>query len=217
VVTKPYYQDALVTLYHGDCRDILPTLTFDVVISDPPFGIMHDSAHGASWQGTQIAGDMDTTSRDWMLTSIADTPAIVFGTWKVSRPSRTRQVLIWDKGPASGMGDLMFPWKNSFEEIYIIGDGFTGRRDEAVLFGHRIVTWESNGREHPNQKPESLMLYLIGKCPDGVILDPFCGSGTTLAAAKRLARASIGIEIDERYCEIAARRLSQGTLAEMFR
>ncbi len=116
------------------------------------------------------------------------------------------------------MGDLTFPWKLSFEEIYVIGNGFRGRRDESVLRGHRVFTWESgpaldgNGRKHPNEKPVSLCGYLISKTDAHTILDPFMGSGTTLRAAKDLGRRAIGIEIEEKYCEIAAKRLSQGVL-----
>jgi len=110
------------------------------------------------------------------------------------------------------MGDLSFPWKNSFEEIYILGSGFIGHRDEAVLRGHIQVSWESKGRSHPNQKPVSLMAYLASKHPAQTILDPFMGSGTTLRAAKDLGRSCIGIELEEKYCAIAVQRLRQEVL-----
>jgi len=87
-----------------------------------------------------------------------------------------------------------------------------GRRDEGVLRGHTVVTWETKGRRHINEKPLSLMLALIEKSPPEPILDPFAGSGTTLRAAKDLGRRCIGIEIEERYCAIAAARLRQGVL-----
>jgi site-specific DNA-methyltransferase (adenine-specific) len=211
---KPYYEHAGITIYHGDCREVLPPIDFDCVVMDPPYGINHTSNYGASWENTEIQGDGDTSLRDWVLSTIIPQrlPIFVFGTWKVPRPERTRQVLIWDKGPAFGMGDLSFPWKNSFEEIYVIGDGFYGSRDEAVLRGHLIVSWESKGRVHPNQKPESLIKYLIGKTGSKEICDPFMGSGTTLRAAKDLGRKAIGIEIEEKYCEIAAKRLGQEVL-----
>jgi len=210
---KPYYEYEGITIYHGDCRDILPTLkSVDLVLTDPPYGLDYASNHGASWQGTKILGDLDTTLRDSVLAFLSDVPAYVFGTWKTPQPRGVRQILIWDKGPASGMGNLKFPWKNSFEEIYVLGDGFCGSRDEAVLIGYTQVSWESKGRCHPNQKPLSLIRYLLSKHTAQTILDPFMGSGTTLRAAEDLGRKAIGIEIEERYCEIAAKRLQQEVL-----
>ena len=110
------------------------------------------------------------------------------------------------------MGDLTFPWKPSWEEIYVSGGGFEGNRTEGVLKGFTTTTWESVDRFHPNQKPVSLLKHLIGKTKAGLILDPFMGSGTTLRAAKDLGRKAIGIEIEEKYCEIAANRLRQEVL-----
>jgi site-specific DNA-methyltransferase (adenine-specific) len=110
------------------------------------------------------------------------------------------------------MGDLSIPWKPNWEEVYVIGIGFSGKRTTGVLSGHTVVTWASKGRQHPNQKPVSLMRELINKCPTGTIVDPFMGSGTTLRAAKDLGRKAIGIELEERYCEIAANRLRQEVL-----
>jgi len=209
---KPYYDRAGITIYHGDCREVLPPLDAAVMVTDPPYGIAHESGWEGPFQGTQIANDGSTDLRDLVLTQWAPRPAIVFGTWRIARPAGTRAVLIWDKGPASGMGDLSFPWKGSFEDIYVIGKGFAGRRDEGVIKGHHVVTWASKGRVHPNQKPTSLLAVLIEKCPPGVVVDPFMGSGSTLRAAKDLHRQAIGIEIEERYCEIAAKRLAQGVL-----
>jgi DNA modification methylase len=215
---QPYYYDgkAGITIYHGDCRDVLHTLSRNGlgVVTDPPYGVAHATNRkvrgvGASWLKTQIANDNDTTIRDEILAWAEGLPAIAFGSWKQPKPKNTRAVLIWDKGPASGMGDLSLPWKPSWEEIYIIGNGFRGTRDEGVLRGYTVVTWESSGRCHPNEKPISLMRALVNKVVANTIIDPFMGSGPTLRAAKDLGRRAIGIEIEERYCEIAARRLQQ--------
>ena len=209
---KPYYDEGGITIYHGDCREILPSLEpAGLVVMDPPYGIAYASNHGASWSGSEIANDSDTALRDWIVSSV-QAPMIIFGTWKCSRPANTKQVLIWDKGPAFGMGDLSFPWKNSFEEIYILGEGFRGARDPGVIRGHVMVSWESKGRQHPNQKPVSLIRYLLSKAPAGVVVDPCMGSGTTLRAAKDIGRRAIGIEIDEHYCEVAATRMRQCVL-----
>ena len=105
------------------------------------------------------------------------------------------------------MGDLTFPWGNSDEEIYVLGDGFKGKRSANVLVHAKPPV---NGRDaHPTPKPVSLMERLIEKCPPGTIADPFAGSGATLLAARNLGRKAIGVELEEKYCEIIAKRLDQ--------
>jgi DNA modification methylase len=202
-----------ITIIHGDCQVILPTLevgTVGAVVMDPPYGISHSSNKGASWEGTQIENDSDTSLRDWAIGWAEERglPWASFGSWKQPRPIQTRAVLIWDKGPAFGMGDLSFPWKLSWEEIYIGGQGWKGPRDEGVLRGHILVSWESKGRKHPHQKPVSLMSHLISKLPrEATILDPFAGTGSTLVACMKAGRRGIGIELDERYIPVIERRV----------
>jgi hypothetical protein len=112
--------------------------------------------------------------------------------------------------PAFGMGDLRFPWKGSWELIYVKGNTWRGRRDEGVLRGHIQVSWESHGRSHPHQKPVSLIEALLEKLPDGsLILDPFMGSGTTGVAALRLGHRFIGIELDLHHFTTACERISE--------
>jgi hypothetical protein len=213
---RPYYDEDGITIYHADCRDLFGLITADVLVTDPPFGIAYASGStGLSWwHGKQIAHDEDTSLRDAVLEWWGRKPALIFGSRKRPEPTGTRMVLIWDKGPALGMGALDLPWKPSYEEIYVLGRGFTGRRDEgAVIYEPPVQAMARNGRQHPNEKPVGLMARLIAKCPPGVVLDTFAGVGSTLVAAKLLGRRALGCEIEERYCEIAARRLSQGVLA----
>ena len=182
----------------------------DVVITDPPYGINHSSGHGASWQNTRIAGDNDTTLRDQVLRGLENVAA--FGTWKTPPIEDTKGALIFDKGPAFGMGDLRFPWKCSFEMIYVRGNIWRGDRDEGVLRGHIQVSWETQGRSHPHQKPVSLCEALMKKVPfDCSILDPFMGSGTTGVASVKTGRRFVGIEIEEKYFDIACRRIEEAT------
>ncbi len=210
---QPWWQSECgrFTLYCADCLDVLPQLEaggVQAVITDPPYGISHSSRHGASWQNTMIAGDSDTRVRDRALDGI-DTVA-AFGTWKTPPIREVRGVLVWDKGPASGMGDLGFPWKPSWELIYIRGSAWSGRRDEGVLRGPVVLTWESAGRAHPHEKPVWIAEMLIGKLPGiDTIIDPFTGSGTTGVACAKTGRRFIGIEISEDYCRIAKRRIQQ--------
>ena len=207
----PYYQDEHVTLYHGDClTEHREWLDADVLVTDPPYGYAHASNRADSaWRNEAIANDEDLQARNSAMSAWGERPALVFGSWKMPKPAGTHTVLTWDKGPASGMGDLSIPWKPNTEEIYVLGRGFTGHRGSSVLTGHTVVTWASKGREHPNMKPVSLMERLIEKTI-GVVADPFAGSGSTLVAARNLGRKAIGVELEEKYCEIIAKRLSQG-------
>jgi DNA modification methylase len=204
----PYYADDLVTIYHGDCREWMPEA--DVLVTDPPYGMGYQSNFALTGPSRPIAGDGDTTLRDWLL-SVWTGPALVFGTWRVPRPP-CDQLLVWDKGDTPGMGNLTIPWGPSHEEVYVIGSGFSGRRSGSVLRVRGYGAMADARPDHPTPKPVALMAQLIEKCPSGTILDPFMGSGTTLVAAKSLGRKAIGIEIEERYCEIAAQRCSQEVL-----
>jgi DNA modification methylase len=192
--------------------EILPTLPkVDAVVMDPPYGIAYASNHvgkttTAQWMNRAIANDEDTAARDAVLAWHGGAWAC-FGSHKRGAPENSRGWLIWDKGPASGMGDLSFPWKTSFEFIFVGGPGWRGHRDEGVLKGHWIVTRASMGRAHPNEKPVSLMQHLVGKVPGTILLDPFMGSGTTGVACAKLGRRFIGVEIDPVYFDIACRRI----------
>ena len=209
---RPFYDRRGVTIYHGDCREILPELMSSVaaVVTDPPYGLR---LRGLSKTGAnahvRIAGDDTTDLRDWIVRTCRTVlPLIVFGSPKVVRPDRPRGILIWDKGPSVGMGDLSFPWKPSHEEIYVFGRGWHGHRDPGVL---RCLPPHHRGKQrqfHPTEKPVALMRELVKKAPDGAICDPCMGSGSTLLAARELSRPSIGIEIEEKYCTVAAQRLT---------
>jgi len=223
---KPYYSDDAVTIFHGDALELIglgdkpsvwseglaAVVPGDVLVTDPPYGVNYYSGARRS-MGTPAAirGDEDTTLRDDLL-SIWGGPALVFGSWKAPRPHATHTRLIWDTKGALGMGDLRVPWKPSDQEIYVLGQGFSGPRTSNVLSVAPVQSMASNGRVHPHEKPVPLLRMLIEKCPPGTILDPFMGSGTTLRAAKDLGRKAIGIEIEEKYCQIAAERCAQEVL-----
>ena len=183
-----------------------------VIVMDPPYGYSHASSHGASWQNTNIANDHDTSLRDYIIEWAVDTPFACFGHWKVTKPEGLKGVLVWDKGPAFGMGDLNFPWKPSWEEIYIKGDGWHGKRTEGVERGHIVVSWESKGRRHPHAKPVSLCAAIVAKAPPGVVIDPVAGTGPVGQACKDLGRKCIMIELELKYVKIAAERLRQDVL-----
>ena len=215
MTTAPYYQDEHVTLYHGDCLQLADVWTeADVLITDPPYGVSHSPfvrRKGAQkWES--IAGDTDLAARDAALTAWGDGPAIVFGKWTQPRPAGTRARLIWDKRPCGFTGDLAMPWGATEEEIYVLGRGFTGKRRPNVISVPTLMSGDANRPDHPTPKPVGLMEHLISYSPPGVIADPFAGSGSTLVAARNLGRTAIGVELEERYCELIAQRLSQGAL-----
>lgn len=212
---EPYYEDDHVVLYNAKCEDI-PELwaSADVLVSDVPYGIDYRSNSPRDTLARSIAGDKDTELRDYAILTHEravgpDAPAVIFGTWRVPRPTGTRQVLVWDTKGALGMGAMDLPWKPAHQEIYILGKGFHGRRTSDVITCAPVQSLGKNGRVHPHQKPVSLMEALIEKCPSGVIGDPFAGSGSTLIAARNLGRKAVGVEVDEAYCEIIAKRLEQ--------
>jgi site-specific DNA-methyltransferase (adenine-specific) len=212
----PYYADDSVTLYHGDCREITDWLSADVLVTDPPYGMAYESKHNRDRRnlkkGRSIAGDHTPELRDLALSLWGPRPAVIFGTWRIPRPAAVRALLIWHKRGAGGLGDLSLPWLSTHEEIYILGNGFVGRRSDSVLPVPPLNSGDSERPDHPTPKPVPLMELLLTKCPPGVIADPFAGSGSTLVAARNLGRTAIGVEIEERYCEIAARRLAQDVL-----
>lgn len=136
--TTPYYSDSLATLYLGNALD--PDLTLlwsaaDVLIFDPPYGVNYQSGARRDTLAASIANDEDTSVRDYCLTEWGATkPALVFGSWRIPRPSATKARLVWDTGGALGMGDLSIPWKPADQEIYVLGDGpWQGRRSNNVL------------------------------------------------------------------------------------
>lgn len=220
-LTRPYWQGDGVTLYHGDCREVTGWLSADVLVTDPPYGVewrpgqSFNHAPGRARQGDKLMNDRDTQIRDDALALWGKKrPAVVFGTWRRPRPADVTQRLIWHKqGNCPGMNNAA--WYSAEEEIYLIGGGWTGKPAQNVIVTRERRTGATGfvaRTGHPTPKPGALMEVLISKCPPGVIADPFCGSGSTLMAARNQGRQAIGVEIDERYCEVAARRLDQGIL-----
>src|SRR5699024_11351225 len=234
---KPYYEDDFVTLYHGDCLEVTEWLGADVLVTDPPYGIAHrhkrtsgKTKHerrkrsqerraqgGVEYHG--VANDNSTEARDLALQLWGTRPALVFGTWRRPRPANTIQRLIWHKADqATGLASPQsHPWISKDEEIDVLGQRMGQFNGNGRVDGTVYTTSESRGSRvrqigHPTPKPLDLMETLIEKCPPGVVADPFAGSGSTLVAAKRLGRRAIGVELEEKYCEIAVRRLSQDVL-----
>jgi DNA modification methylase len=208
----PYYQDELVTIYHGDCREILPSIEADVIVTDPPYGMGY--RHGARKDGYRLGADEESIAGDdepfdpaFLLAR--GVPLILWGAnHYADRLPACRGWLVWDKRDGSGsndQSDCELAWTNFLTVSRVFSARWSG--------AHRTGREQIEGRLHVNQKPIALMAWCLRwLLNEGTILDPFIGSGSTLIAARELNRHAIGIEIEERYCEIAARRCSQGVL-----
>lgn len=222
---KPYFEASGVTLFHGDCLEIVQSLQFASVITDPPYGIRvclgvtSKGSDGGMWAGLKIEGDHSLEVRDALLHLIEDCPThAIFASHKTPALDYPA-LLVWDKGGHTGAGNLSVPWKPCFEFIWIRGE-WTGDRTSSVLRYNAIagcVGARNDGfRYHPTEKPVALMQHLTSKAPAGPVLDPFMGSGTTGIACIRTKRPFIGIEIDEAHCETAAKRIERELQQQVF-
>ncbi len=210
---KAYYEDSAVTIWHGDCREILPMLAqFDLLLTDPPYGLDGHAHRGPiSWTNQArgndygaVLWDKHPASKDDMeLMRGKSELQIIWGGNFFDLPA-SRGWLVWDKQNTGDFGDCELAWTNLEQPIRIFHHLWNG-----MIKGSERGT----RRVHPTQKPTELMRWCLNFVPNAsTILDPFMGSGTTLRAAKDLGRKAIGIEIEERYCEIAARRMAQEVL-----
>jgi site-specific DNA-methyltransferase (adenine-specific) len=214
---QPYYADDMVTLYHGDCRAITAWLEADVLVTDPPYGIggpggRRRNAHPA------IEGDADTSTRDAALILWGDARTVaVFGSFDRPEPRGKVFTLVYRKAPDAGSVGGRAGFRRDIEAVYLTGPWplcYQGRSSllETGSGKHSGSGGLTTRYGHPHAKPVDVMETLIAACPPGVITDPFAGSGSTLVAARNLGRKAIGIELEERYCEAAARRLQQDVL-----
>lgn len=225
---KPYYEHAGITIYHGDCREILPQLVPcfpnpDILLADPPYGagISVDSLRfkpkvSRWWNETDrtrirrhdaVIGDDKPFDPAHLLEFPCNARILWGGQFYSSRLPDRGGWWIWDK--RNGERDVTdADWPLSEAELAWTDIGQRTRVFRHTWFG---LIRDSDQREfyHPTQKPVSLMRWCLEEAKAKNAIDPYCGSGPTLVAAKQLQIPAIGIEIEERYCEIAAKRLSQ--------
>ena len=226
---KPYYQDEAVTLYHGDCREVTAWLEADVLVFDPPYGRswrQGEVKSKGSSRGhvrneasqTGIANDDSTAVRDMVL-ELWDGKgqAICFGDLMLPPPIRTQLVGVYRKPVDAGLRGAMGGVRRDLEAIYFLHGWRSGIGGRSSMFTTSVsnvgnpvgIVARSGG--HPHAKPLDLMSELLS-LTTGTVADPTSGSGPTLVVAKQLGRKAIGVELEERYCEVIAKRLAQGVL-----
>ena len=215
-MTQPYFQDDAVTIYHGDCREIVPTLgRFDLLLTDPPYGIFKHAGASGLMFGAETIYCKDKTASEWDKRPDADTLRMVWdacdkhivwgGNYLADMLGACRGPLVWNKLTGNNSyADGEMAWSDVVGTMRIFTHQWCGAFKDSER-GQRA--------QHPTQKPLALMLWCLDKAGDvQTILDPFAGSGTTGRAAKDLQRKAVLIEREERYCEIAAQRMAQGVL-----
>lgn len=213
---KPFYEDAFTTIYHGDCREILPTLPkVDLVLTDPPYVLQ--ASGGGIGARREYLHDIDGKLDEGFDISILDP----FENWMCfcgksqlkellgATGKRVWALVTWNKpNPTPLCAGNYLPDTEYVVHAYRSGRLFGEFKDKSRFIIHPV---EKNDFGHPTVKPVAVMSKLVrlGSQIGEAILDPFMGSGTTLVAAKQLGRKAIGIELEEKYCEIAAKRLQQ--------
>lgn len=242
-MVKPYYEDSMVTIYHGDCREVLPQLSgVNLAITSPRYNC--GMAYGTCDDSTSLQ-EYWAETEDWFYLLAQSLrsggyAAVNIPNWIGSReeqvyaPEEFRAIfgrhlgfldeLIWVKGPAKGAAWGDYPTspriRANHEYVLIYRSGEFGRVHNSISWDDwsrlTVSVWSIQASLpmsslHPATFPVELPARLIRLyCPDGgLVLDPFKGSGTTLRAAKDLGRRAVGIEIEERYCEVATNRLTQ--------
>lgn len=218
---KPYYEHDGIVIYHGDAREVLPSLTATLVVTDIPYGEVNRDTNGLRNLDKSVA-DVETFPLIEFLAVLipvfTGSAYIWCGTEQVSDIRRwfvdagmSTRLGFWEKSNPSPMnGEYL--WLSAIEACVY------GKKPKATFNEFCAApVWRgqiADGNGHPTPKPEWLMAAQIkaSSVESDTVLDPFMGSGTTLVAAKNLRRKAIGIEIEEKYCEIAAKRLSQEVL-----
>lgn len=205
-----YYQDDSVALWHGDCLEVTEWLEADVLVTDPPYGIgwskgQNNAANSRSHAG--IVNDGDTRARDAALELWGEKPSIVFGSFRAPAPTVVVQTLVWRKPIDAGVVGSTTGYRTDTELIFLRGEHQqrTAQRSSVLESLCGMARYRSG---HPHAKPPAILEQLI-EWTLGTVADPFAGSGSTLIAARNLGRKAIGVELEERYCEIAARRLDR--------
>ncbi|MDQ3125187.1 MAG: site-specific DNA-methyltransferase [Pseudomonadota bacterium] len=207
---RPYFEQDGIVIYHGNCLDVLPQVAADWLVTDPPYGIGWRTPESRTRpkSGMRVVGDDEPFDPCYLLG--LSLPSVIFGANHFAdKLPPAPGWIVWDKRhgmPSNDQSDAELAWTNVLGSVRTIRYTWNG--------GGSLLAENGPARAiHPTQKPVSLMRSVLEMVKArGVILDPYAGTGTTIRAAKDLGLRAVGIEIEERYCEIAARRLQQSVL-----
>lgn len=213
---KPYYEDDFATIYHGDCREVLRDLmggglVADLVLMDPPYG------NGTDYAEFDDSAENVAALVDEVMPLVLELGEVVFvtpGVANIHLYPAPKWTLCWVTPAGAGSG----PWGFSCWQPVLAYGPDPYLRDQKGRRPDTLIKTETSAvvpGDHPCPKPIDVWRWMVTRGstrPSDVVLDPFMGSGTTLRAAKDCGRRSIGIELSERYCEIAAKRLAQEVL-----
>ena len=217
---KPYYDHGGIVIYHGDCREVLPSLaSANLVLTDPPYSVsLASSIRGTGWgdlmNGALLYSFLLRESRRltangngaaWIFNSWRSLPVLIRASFEAAWP--VESCLVWDKGVV-GLGGTR-GLRTTYELVALFCQSRFQIPDRGLPDIWRVPWPSVKPSGHPTEKPVALLTRLIDVSGGEVVIDPFLGSGSTLVAAQRLGRRAIGIEIEERYCERAADRLSR--------
>jgi DNA modification methylase len=210
-MNEPYYSDDMVTLYHGDCRDVLPNIvpaTVGLLLTDPPYGMDYKPLRGSDGSKRWAEGVKGDSAPFDPTPLLVFKRAVLFGAnWYADKLPPSGGWLVWDKTPKGVKNGFHashaeLAWTNCCSSVrkFSLQWGGEARNHEPHL--------------HPTQKPVGLMRWIVSQFtkPGDLVLDPYMGSGPVAEACRDTGRRYIGVELEERYCEIAARRLLQDSL-----
>jgi DNA modification methylase len=223
---RPYYEHAGITIYHGDCREIVPQLPRGLMVTDPPYNVgYHYDEHDDSMPDSEYWAFLRDVLR--MPLVFLHYPEALFHVARLF--SRVPDEMVaWVYHANTPKQWRALGWFGVLPDFSRDGQEYQNPNDrrvrQLIAAGKkaRLYDWwhveqvkniSSEKTAHPCQIPTSLMVRALRVTPyDGPVIDPFLGSGTTLVAAKELGRQAIGVERSEAYCEIAAKRLAQEAL-----
>jgi site-specific DNA-methyltransferase (adenine-specific) len=218
---RPYWEGDGITVYCARWQDVLP-LSCDVVITDPPYGTggwrRGESGAGSNPSASLIRETWDTGATDWLAATRVDRVLTFWPVGGAAQLLNAATALGLDKHRAlyfrkRDPKPVLDRTRWSMEPIWVLSaGGFVLRGEDDVFEGSTPrLGRDHEATGHPYQKPLALMLWLLSKVDEGTILDPFAGSGTTLVAGRILGRRCIGIEQDERWCEVTVQRIRAAT------